>query len=244
MIGTNIFLPFVTRKWGDLKSGISIQNTEGSSSSVTLDIYKITQAPTSTSTPIPTLTPTDDVCELSFDIAQLTCYEGECSSGNDCSGDLACKDIDGNKLCVNPNCSSEEDCVCPDPICWDQCDDDSQCPSSLRCEEVDGTKRCVNSNCKEEDDCECAIGCWDECSNDNQCPSSLRCEEVDGSKRCVNSSCKEESDCNCPTATPTPTTTPTPEAPKAPELPKAGGVPPTILFTIGGIVLVAIGLLL
>jgi len=58
------------------------------------------------------------------------------------------------------------------------------------------------------------------------------CRTVDGSKKCVNVNCSGEDDCVCDTTNP-----------QAPELPKAGGIPPTIIFALGGIIIVLLGLI-
>jgi hypothetical protein len=73
--------------------------------------------------------------------------------------------------------------------------------------------------------------CWDTCTSDSQCSSSLKCQSVSGTFRCVNPSCPEESDCICPAA-------------PAEELPTAGITAPTFILAIGGILLIALGLLL
>ncbi|MGI5827842.1 MAG: hypothetical protein ACOX6V_02345 [Patescibacteria group bacterium] len=67
----------------------------------------------------------------------------------------------------------------------------------------------------------------------DSCTDSRKCEYV----------CKDdyEKDDNICKVKPTPT--PVTQAPEKPELPKAGGIPPTLIFTLGGIALVVLGLL-
>src|SRR4030043_474219 len=123
----------------------------------------------------------------------------------------------------------------PPPVsCYDACEDDNDCPQdfgddeiALVCDEDDNI--CVNEDCPDEDDCECP----------------------------------EESPTPTPTPTPTPKPTPSPSpspsiagspvpspslepspSPQQVELPEAGIISPTILATLGGIILVLIGLLL
>jgi hypothetical protein len=198
------------------------------------------------------------VCEVQLTVGQLACYQGECSADTDCAKDsnnvqLVCKSITQNgtahKYCVNANCTDQSSCVCPTPPptpeikgCYDTCSDSFQCSGSLRCQSVNGTQRCVNQNCQNESSCVCPSptptptpqkGCYEQCDNNSQCSNSQQCITVNGTNMCANPTCPNENDCSCPPI----------EAPQAPELPKAGGLPPTLLFTIGGIALVAIGLL-
>lgn len=153
----------------------------------------------------------------------------------------------------------------PAPECWETCTSDSQCPGALRCQNVSGIQRCINEDCPLESDCLCppanlsvslSSGCWEECTEDNQCPGSLVCEAVSGVKRCVNNNCQDQSDCVCP---------PTAQAGSSPatlalasaapaasaattvptqELPEAGFVSPTLIFSLGGLMLLLLGLLL
>ena len=39
--------------------------------------------------------------------------------------------------------------------------------------------------------------CFDTCGSDSDCESDLRCLTVSGTKRCVNPSCTEDADCTC-----------------------------------------------
>lgn len=110
----------------------------------------------------------------------------------------------------------------------------------------------------------------DECIEVNE---DYRCQEVNDVDRCVNPSCPTEDDCTCPLASPSPSPSPspyytpspspvTPLQPAVPtpptaavaspvptpsppaELPEAGILSPTLIFSIGGLVLVLLGLLL
>ncbi|NMC35539.1 hypothetical protein GYA49_00680 [Candidatus Beckwithbacteria bacterium] len=179
-------------------------------------------------------------CPLQTDCSCPTCYQ-ECNNKDECPDSLSCQSVDGVMRCINSSCPTSESCSCPG--CYEECDSSEDCPDSLTCKSINGVNRCVNNDCPLQTDCSCP-DCWGECNNDDECSGSMTCEEINGTKRCVNPSCNEESDCTCSTPTPTATPTDTPQPPKAPELPKAGGLPPTFLFTLGGVVLVAIGLLL
>lgn len=97
--------------------------------------------------------------------------------------------------------------------------------------------------------------CWSECDYNYQCPSSLECLEVNNINRCVNPSCREEIDCICQEYLSSPSPSPSPvayvpgESPPPPqqlpqELPEAGVFSPTLIFAIGGLVLIGLGLLL
>lgn len=104
--------------------------------------------------------------------------------------------------------------------------------------------------------------CWETCTTSADCSEDLVCQDVEGVDRCVNSDCPEEEDCVCPAPSPTPSPTPTPTPSLTPtpspgispspeasptaevELPEAGIILPTILATLGGIVLILLGLLL
>ncbi|HUV42772.1 MAG TPA: hypothetical protein VMY36_02580 [Patescibacteria group bacterium] len=111
-----------------------------------------------------------------------------------------------------------------------------------------------------------AISCYDACTVDTDCPQNFGDDEVDlvcdeDENICVNESCSDEDDCVCPEESHTPTPTPSPSpsvagspvpspslvpspSPQQVELPEAGIISPTILATLGGIILVLIGLLL
>ncbi|OGD63213.1 hypothetical protein A2160_05460 [Candidatus Beckwithbacteria bacterium RBG_13_42_9] len=96
--------------------------------------------------------------------------------------------------------------------------------------------------------------CWSECDYNTQCPGDLECLEVNNVNRCVNPSCRTSSDCICTTSTsPSPSLLPgqspyTPPGssprPIQPQLPEAGTLSPTLIFVIGGLALVGLGLLL
>lgn len=97
-----------------------------------------------------------------------------------------------------------------------------------------------------------ASQCWDTCTYDSQCPGSLVCRDVSGANRCVNDNCPAESDCVClTTSSPNPSVSPSPsslvsEASTVPTqaLPEAGFVSPTVVFSVGGLLLLLLGLLL
>ncbi|MFC1711167.1 hypothetical protein ACFLZ1_01125, partial [Patescibacteria group bacterium] len=74
-------------------------------------------------------------------------------------------------------------------------------------------------------------GCWDTCTADSQCSSSLDCLEVDGTARCVNPDCPDKPNCIC-------------DITPAEQLPSAGIVTPTLILSLGGILLIILGLLL
>jgi len=157
--------------------------------------------------------------------------------------------------------------------CYDACTVDTDCPQNFGDDEVDlvcdeDENICVNESCSDEDDCVCpeAISCYDACTVDTDCPQNFGDDEVDlvcdeDENICVNESCSDEDDCVCPEESHTPTPTPSPSpsvagspvpspslvpspSPQQVELPEAGIISPTILATLGGIILVLIGLLL
>jgi hypothetical protein len=145
----------------------------------------------------------------------------------------------------------------PEYVCWSPCDSDSNCPSSLVCQNISGVYRCVNSSCPTESDCVCGAaptpsptptpsqtplpGCWDTCSSDNDCTGGLVCQSVSGVNRCVNSSCPTDSDCVCG-ASAAPQVVEASTVPTQ-KLPEAGFVSPTVAFSLGGLVLLLLGLL-
>lgn len=103
--------------------------------------------------------------------------------------------------------------------------------------------------------------CWDQCNYNYQCPEDLECLEVNGFNRCLNPNCRQEQNCICPplaspSPSPSPQITPTSPSPISmvsqpspspivpSELPRAGTFSPTLLFAIGGLVLIFLGLLL
>ena len=99
-----------------------------------------------------------------------------------------------------------------------------------------------------------SVECWDTCSSSSNCPSSLLCQNISGTYRCVNPSCPTESDCVCTTTySPSPnpsvailTTLSSPSTPTiaTQELPVAGSISPTLIFSIGGALLLLLGILL
>ena len=103
--------------------------------------------------------------------------------------------------------------------------------------------------------------CWEECNpSDNDCSGSLECQNVSGVNRCVNPSCSTESDCQCPGTSSSPSPTPGSSTPPTggvvpptinqqetvptQKLPEAGIISPTLIFSIGGLTLLVLGLLL
>ena len=98
----------------------------------------------------------EGVCELTFTVASLICYD-ECDTNADCDSSLICDEVDGVNRCINYECPEESDCICEEiPItCYDECETNADCDSSLICDDVDGTLRCVNYECPEESDCIC-----------------------------------------------------------------------------------------
>jgi len=145
----------------------------------------------------------------------------------------------------------------PQPECYQSCfqsiNGDDNCPSNLVCKSVNGEYICVNNTCPQNQTCTCSAtptptatasptpnptptptpqpGCYDSCSSDSDCPNDLLCRSVNNVNKCLDINCPSESDCTCNTTTP-----------KEPELPKAGGIPPTIIFALGGIIIVLLGL--
>jgi hypothetical protein len=176
-----------------------------------------------------------DACALQFTITASPppgCYE-ECEiGGEDCSGGYVCQDVDGTNLCVNSECPDEEDCICPSPS-------PSPSPSS---------------------------GCYEECETNDDCQGDYICYNVDGVNLCVNEDCTDEEDCICPSPSPSPSPSASPSPSPSPsvspspsslalaspqpspsptvELPSAGIISPTLLVTLGGILLIFIGLFL
>lgn len=146
----------------------------------------------------------------------------------------------------------------PQPECYKPCsvsiDSGDNCPSNLVCKSVNGQFICVNNSCPQSQSCTCTAsptptptatptiaptatptpqpGCYDRCQTDSDCPNNLLCRNVGGNNKCININCSSETDCVCNTTTP-----------KEPELPKAGGIPPTIIFALGGVIIVLLGLI-
>src|SRR3989338_2231230 len=85
--------------------------------------------------------------------------------------------------------------------------------------------------------------CFDTCESDSQCESDLRCMTVSGTKRCVNPACADDADCGCASAPPSPppsasvspspkasaSVSPSPSASVQPKLPQAGFNGPMVL---------------
>ncbi|OGD55960.1 hypothetical protein A3I57_02635 [Candidatus Beckwithbacteria bacterium RIFCSPLOWO2_02_FULL_47_23] len=96
--------------------------------------------------------------------------------------------------------------------------------------------------------------CFDTCGSDSDCESDLRCLTVSGTKRCVNPSCTEDADCTCasPGPSPSPSPSPSPQAQASPrasasplaqaQLPQAGVSAPLVLGVSAGILLMLLGL--
>ncbi|MCJ7792980.1 MAG: hypothetical protein MUP45_03320 [Candidatus Marinimicrobia bacterium] len=192
-----------------------------------------------------------EACTSNFNVSEIPpgCYE-ECQiDGEDCPGEYVCQDVDGTNLCVNQGCSDEEDCICPSPSpieCYDECETTPDCPEELICKDINGTNLCVNNECSDENDCVCSIppDCYDECTSNTDCAGDLVCRDINGTNLCVNTECPRENDCTCPapgvSPSPSPRVSPTPGV----ELPEAGIISPTLLATLGGIILILIGLFL
>ncbi|NMB56737.1 hypothetical protein GYA19_02250 [Candidatus Beckwithbacteria bacterium] len=216
-------------------------------------ITKQENSQTSTQAEIFAQTSTSRDCEFSFKIKEFSCGDSGCSIDEDCGGDLVCT---SNGYCaeedLEDNCKNNpSDLACCGTLSCNEsgCKTDDDCDNGLECaiEDDEDTGRCAKpdyvdacidnpsyNNC-------CETTCWGTCDSDDDCDDDMECESVNGTNRCVNPDCTSESDCTCPTPTPTPT--PTNAPPKAPVLPKAGGIPPTLIFTLGGIALVGLGLL-
>ena len=151
--------------------------------------------------------------------------------------------------------------VTPPAQCNGECTTNAQCPSEMVC----SSGRCRNPQCTGEDDCSCpgttvtptvtptatpVLQCNGDCSSNAQCPASMVCS----SGKCRNAQCTGETDCNCPGPTVTPSNTPTPTTPivqgptntpgPRPEVPEAGTFLPTAIIVVGGLAILAIGLLL
>jgi len=149
----------------------------------------------------------------------------------------------------------------PIPGCYGACtidaDGQDNCPENLICSNISGVNKCVNNSCPASTNCVCPTptptptpaptpkpGCYGTCSGDYDCPTGLACRTINGVNKCVNLSCAGASNCQCDTTQPSAPSVPSePSTSTTPELPKAGGVPPTIIFAMGGIVIVLLGLI-
>lgn len=181
-----------------------------------------------------------------------------CTVNSDCESQYIC--AGGN--CRNPACITEPTCVCkppppPTPTCNSVCTTSADCPSNLDC--ING--RCRNPACPERTNCICPTPtCNSVCTTSAECPSNLAC--ING--RCRNSECPERTNCVCPA--PTPQThrecrgtacvvvagpgvdTCTSDAscappPAPPKRPDAGNPLITTGIVLGGLFLLAVGLL-
>lgn len=117
------------------------------------------------------------------------------------------------------------------PECWEECTD--ECSGDLVCQDVDGTDRCVNESCPEEEDCECP----------GTTPTPTPTGTVTPTPTLTSTPTPTSTLTPTPTATPPPGTTPTP-TPTPVELPEAGISLPTIGALLGGILLVALSVIL
>ncbi len=146
--------------------------------------------------------------------AQLAACRESCSDDMDCEGVLVC----ASNRCVNPQCTSDSDCVCsiggpastptPSP---------SQVPSPSP---------------------ELA-SCRDGCDVDIDCAGSLICVN----DTCVNPQCTSDADCVCSVGGPVRTPAPTPEEIEEVELPEAGVSLPTLGILGAGLTTLILGML-
>ncbi|MBI3888154.1 PKD domain-containing protein, partial [Candidatus Microgenomates bacterium] len=200
-------------------------------------------------------TATSDACKVKLEFN--TGCDTQCTSSSDCPSDLTCS----SGKCRKSACVSQSDCKCPVPpkVCNDTCLKTEECGGGLIC----AGGNCRNSACITQPSCACPPPrpvCNTQCSNSGDCPSNLAC--VDG--RCRNAACSDSSTCVCPrpvsyhkscnvnhacvTVTGAGADTCTSDAscqPIAPPppIPKSGVELPTILTIVGGVALLAIGLL-
>jgi hypothetical protein len=199
---------------------------------------------------VPEVFQLEDVCQLSFTVSPSGSPSPSPSASP--SPSPSASPSPGAPVCYQGECTTNPD----------------NCPSGLDCQNINGNNLCVNPSCRDESDCECAQAspspspsaspsyqCWNQCDYNYQCPSDLECLEVNGVNRCVNPTCRTDSDCSCAQAqgSPSPRASASPgityvpgQSPPPPqrELPQAGSLSPTLLFTLGGLALVGLGLLL
>ena len=209
---------------------------------------------------------TSDACKTTLGFDKLVCGAQGCSNASDCTDGHICTTADnGKKYCAkeeykeacqdNPN--STTCCQAPDEklVCGEEgCDNNNDCSGDHVCVEADNGKkycakqeyqgRCEDNpseeNCcePEEEKYECAeYGC----KENSDCDGDLVCVKQDGEEKGY---CSEEDQDIQESCEDNPTFNNCCELPPSePELPRAGGVQPTILFTLGGIILVVLGLI-
>jgi hypothetical protein len=86
-----------------------------------------------------------------------SCYETCTETPDNCPSGLECQTIDGELLCVDPDCPEKEDCVCNEITTY-ACD--SACTTDAQCQEADEnyvcyatTNTCRHQDFLDEEDC-------------------------------------------------------------------------------------------
>lgn len=170
---------------------------------------------------------TSDSCKVTLSYNFSPSCNSTCQSSADCPSNDACS----NGRCRNPSCTSQSDCKCPPPlkVCNDTCTVNADCQSQYIC----AGGNCRNPSCITQPGCVCpppvappppvtpvtpVVYTHKTCQNN-------ACVTVNGR---ANDSCTSDASCQ-PKATP-------------PPIPKSGVDMPTILTILGGVALLAIGL--
>ncbi len=168
---------------------------------------------------------TSDACKLTFNY-NSSCNSA-CQSSSECPNDLACS----SGRCRNPACVDQSGCKCPPPpkVCNETCTVNADCQSQYIC----AGGNCRNPSCITQPSCTCpppapvvpvtpvtpVVYTHKVCQNN-------ACVTVNGR---ANDTCTSDVSCQ-PKATP-------------PPIPKSGVELPTILTILGGVALLAIGLI-
>lgn len=108
-----------------------------------------TPTPTGSPTPTPSATPTPT--PVPPDIA--ACWQ-QCTNDSQCGNGRICKEVSGQKRCLNPRCEGESDCVC-NAGCYNPCGADNECDSGQVCRQTNNVTRCVNPSCSDKTNCSC-----------------------------------------------------------------------------------------
>lgn len=167
-------------------------------------------------------------CNTSVTYALSRGCNTPCDTSAECPSGLACS----SGSCRNPSCTAQTDCNCPPPpptpVCNSTCTTNADCPSGLTC----SGGSCRNPSCTSSTSCACPVPV--------ATPSPQPAPVVRTYKSCRNNACvtvqgvgKDSctSDVSCQ-----------PPA-KLPPIPQSGVDLPTIAVILGGLALVAIGLL-
>ncbi len=179
-------------------------------------------------------TATSDSCKTTLNYTFNSSCNSTCQSSADCPNDLACS----TGRCRNPSCVDQTGCKCPPPpkVCNETCTVNSECMSGFIC----AGGNCRNPSCITQPSCTCPPPVSYVPPTPTPTPAPAPAPIVYTHKTCQNNACVTvngrandtcTSDVSCqPKATP-------------PPIPKSGVELPTILTILGGVAMLAIGLI-